>query len=83
MKLTPTQRKFYDLLAEGRPVSREEFRKYLWDDQGIVPNASVKMHICNLRAILRPLGLGIFVGAIDGMPHYSLVKVPNATGSPV
>lgn len=54
VKLTPTQQKFFDLMADGQRHYVDEFIALLPDPLGNLDN--VQVHIDNLRKIIRTIG---------------------------
>ena len=52
--LTPTERRMYDLLSDGKPHSIKELLGCLWDE--LSGTGSVAVHLCRLRKKLRPKG---------------------------
>lgn len=58
-KFTPVQRKIMDLLSDGRPHTVAELCDCLWDDQAAY--STVRVHIMNIRKILRPKGHDLVV----------------------
>ena len=69
--LSRTERKFWDVLSDGRPHTPEELAKCLWDDCGINPRSSIKMHISNIRRHL-PAGYQILVTYKEQRVHYQI-----------
>lgn len=54
LKLTPTQKKFYDLMADGERHRIPEFRMVMNDD--LATEAAIAVRISSLRAILKGIG---------------------------
>lgn len=54
VKLTATQQRFFDLMADGQRHYVEEFINLLPDTLGNLDN--VEIHINNIRKVIRPLG---------------------------
>lgn len=52
-KLTPTQQRFYDLMADGCRHTVEEFIELLPDPMG--DDVNVLKHVQSLRTLLRPM----------------------------
>lgn len=52
MRLTPTERRILDLLADGLPHSREELARCLPDD--LASPSSVGRHLTGIRRALPP-----------------------------
>ena len=46
--LTPTERRMFDLLAEGEPVSRDALKE-LTNEGEYCTNANLRMHVSNVR----------------------------------
>lgn len=83
-KFTRTQQKFFDALKPGKPVRRDDLRKLLWDEQGEDKLNSVRMHISNIRQIVRADGYEITARGIDGHPCYTLVRfISEESQSPI
>lgn len=71
--LSRTERKFYDVLCDGRPHAGDELAKCLWDDLGINLRMGVAYHVSNIRRKLPP-GFHITTVRIDDKTHYLLVR---------
>ncbi len=73
VSLTPTHRKIWEVIQDGRPHTVTELGKCLWDDLcDIVPN--VMVHVSNLRNVINPEGYDVVHKRIQGEKCYILVK---------
>lgn len=74
LRLTPSQRRFFDLLADGNAHRKEELVPLLWDDQS--DPHTVMMHVSNLRAKLRTVGHEIMARSFQGVTFYQIFQLP-------
>mgnify|MGYP001614664367 CR=1 FL=1 len=72
VKFTPTEKRMWDLLADGLPHSRWELRESLYDELGDVTN--IRTHISKLRHKL-PDGEAILCEIYKRTVHYRRVKL--------
>jgi hypothetical protein len=72
LKLTPTQQKFFDLLADGCRHEVKEFIALLPDPLGDQTN--VHKHIQSLRTILRPLCEDVVGERVNRVKTYRRVR---------
>lgn len=75
MRLTPTERRFYDLLRDGAVHVRSELEALLWDDQTAEPGNVITYHLCNLRKKLGAVGQDVMVRGSNGRMTYRLVRL--------
>lgn len=71
--LTPTQRRILAMLNDGLPHSRREIHGCLVDELGALAN--IRVHICHLRKMLRPMGHEIICEYAGRTLHYRRVKL--------
>lgn len=72
LRLSKTQRKMLDILADGLPKSKPELRKCLYDTDGDAVN--IRAHIYAIRRIVRQYGLDVLCEIFDCRTHYRLIK---------
>ena len=74
MTFTPTQRKIFDMLLDGRPHTKKELHGCLWDDMNGNPDVALAHHISDLRKIIGSQGLDIMARGYNGSQCYCLVR---------
>ena len=74
MKLTPTQQRIADVLADGAAHTMQELVACLWDDMSENPRTTIKMHISNIRSKIAAQGLDVVGRGINGQSTYRLVR---------
>lgn len=72
-RLSPTQRKMLEVLADGLPHSREDLHACLWDRDGALSN--IRAHISALRKHLREHGENIVCELHKRTIHYRHVRL--------
>jgi DNA-binding response OmpR family regulator len=70
---TPTQARILDVLADGRPHSRQELRHVLWDEEG--DRRTVRVHLCAIRKTLRPVGEDVICELHNGTICYRRIRL--------
>ena len=76
MPPTPTQRRMLALLSDGRPHTRAELRKLLWDEHSGL--GAVRRQLCAARKIVRAAGCEIVCEITQGgRICYRQVKLLN------
>lgn len=73
IRFTPTQLRIVQLLADGKPHTRQEIKELLWDDQS--PLTAIRAHITNCRKVLRLLEEEIVCELSNGTITYRRIKV--------
>ena len=73
-RFTPTQRRIYDVLQDGKFHTRDELHSCLPDD--LSSNGSVRFHLSNVRKIVREFNMEIVCQIHGQMTHYRLI-VPS------
>jgi hypothetical protein len=68
---TTVKQKILDALADGNFHTSIELQKCLWDQEA----ASLPVHICHLRKMLRPQGGDISTMREGGTTYYRLVRL--------
>jgi hypothetical protein len=71
--LTPTEQRIANVLADGMPHRRRELLACLQDPEAEL-NA-LRVHLCNLRAKLRPIGQDILCELSDRGLFYRQVRL--------
>lgn len=72
-KLTPTQRRLFDVLADGQPHTLQELHQCLDHLTGV---RTVSVHLTAMRKVLRPAGLDVFSRTVRGHEAtYHLVRL--------
>lgn len=74
VKLTPTQQRFFDLMADGQRHYVSEFIALLPDPE-MSNDHNVKLHIQNLRDALRSIGEDIVAERINRNKMYRRVRL--------
>lgn len=74
MNLTPTQQRFYDLLADGFQHSLDELILLLDDEFNEDPRLCTLVHICNMRKRLAAHGLDVIVRGANGQSTARMVR---------
>ena len=74
MKLTPTQQRIADVLADGAPHTMQELIACLWDDQAENPRDTVYVHVSNIREKIGKQGYDIISRGSNGKMTYRLVR---------
>lgn len=77
--LSRTERKFWEVLSDGKAHAGEDLVKCLWDDLGLNLKETVQVHISNIRRKL-PAGYHITTTKIDGKLNYILVRELSLPG---
>jgi len=70
---TPTQQRIMDVLGDGLPHGFPDLLPCLEDEYA--ERGSIRVHLCNMRAKLRPEGLDILIQSISRKIHYRLVRL--------
>lgn len=78
--LTRTQKKFWEVLSDGKPHTPEELTKCLWDDCGLNLQLSVKQHMSDIRRKLPP-GYQIVATFPNRRTHYQLLAEIHLTAT--
>lgn len=80
--MTPTQARFFDLLSDGLPHSRQELHSCLWDEQSSMK--VIKFHLWGLRKLLKPLGMAILCELIYkyAIRYRLVILLPSARNNP-
>lgn len=71
VKLTPTEKRFLQLLSDGKPHHESELITCLHDELG--NKATVRVHITSLRKKIIDKRLGIIAHRPNRRLHYQLV----------
>ena len=74
IRYTPTEQKILDILADGRPHSREELKKLLPDGE-MNGKKALPGHITNLRKKLNPIGESVLCELHKRQIHYRHVRL--------
>ncbi len=72
-EFTKTQTAILAVLSDGQPHTREELHKCLPDD--MTEMAAVRVHVCNIRKLLRPKGEDIICELKNSKIHYRHVRI--------
>ncbi len=78
LKLTPTQQKFYDLMADGNRHKVSEFLAVMEDP--VATHQDVMGHISKLRKVLRPLCEDVACERVQNTKTYRRVRTLYAQG---
>ncbi len=70
---TKTQNAILVVLSDGQPHTREELHKCLPDD--MTEMSAVRVHVCNIRKVLRTRGQDIICELKNGGIHYRHVRI--------
>lgn len=70
---TKTQNAILAVLSDGQPHTREELHKCLPDD--MTELSAVRVHVCNIRKVLRLMGQDIVCELRHRKIHYRHVRV--------
>jgi len=73
IKFTKTQRAILDVLSDGGPHPREELRQCLDDE--LASLAAMRVHLSELRKLLRPQGQDIICELRHRKTHYRHVRL--------
>lgn len=77
VKLSPTQRKLWDVLSDGKLHSSEELLKYMPDE--LMNKNCLRTHITYLRYKLKSAKLMINCQVVDSLTHYQLLRFTHIT----
>lgn len=70
---TKTQNAILAVLSDGQPHTREELHRCLPDD--MTEMSAVRVHVCNIRKVLRLKGQDIVCELKNGRIHYRHVRI--------
>ena len=70
---TPTQQRIVDVLQDGQPHHRNELFQCLNDD--LTTYTTLKVHLCNIRKVLRPLGQDVICELSGQQVYYRLARL--------
>ena len=76
MSPTPTQRRMLELLADGRPHTRAELHRLLWDEQSSL--GAVRRQLCEARKVVRAQGGEIICQLVNGYICYRHLRNVNS-----
>jgi hypothetical protein len=67
IRFTPTEQRIYDTLRDGRSHPKKDLQQLLYDEMS---NESFRMHLCQMRKKIRPIGQDIITEFwMDGIYH--------------
>lgn len=73
IKLTPTERRMYDLLrADGMPHAYGELKACVPDE--LSERGAIHVHVTRLRKKINAIGLDILVRGVNGTSTWRLVR---------
>ncbi len=76
VKLTPTERRLYDLLADGLPHTYEEVRGCVADE--LTERKNVNLHLFKLRQKIGDRGLDVVARGQNGTTTWRMVRYLNS-----
>lgn len=73
LDFTPTQKRIYNLLADGLPHKREEIQDTFTD--GVDSTRNIDNHLVAMRKKLRPLGYDVICQFVKRSNHFRLIRL--------